>query len=527
MDKVVNIICFVTALLYMFVRFKYELQMFQQNSYRNARYLKWLESNSLSFTRILNFLVFLFTYYFITNNFIDSGYVKIIISTLFAILIFVELRKKYKKRLVFTHRAIRLYTTAGFIALFLAMGVFVVTKSVDYTILTIMLLSALSFIVLIIANTLNSPLEWLINRRYYCDAKRILAQNKNIIIIAITGSYGKTSTKHYLHRILSEKYNVLMTPGSYNTTLGVVRTIREQLKPYHEVFIVEMGAKQQGDITEICDLVRPTIGILTSVGEQHLESFKTIAAVQRTKFELIDALPKSGLAVLNADFEHIVSREVDNVDNVQYYSNSNCDVDYYIDDIKYSNLGTNFTIENKSGSQVGLFTKIVGSHNLSNILAAHIVANNLGVDIDAIRYAVSHIEQVEHRLNISKTSAGITIIDDAFNSNPNGAEMALEVLGGFTSGRRIVVTPGLIELGERQFTYNQKFGNQVAKSADYVIVVGLYNREAIMKGLLESSFDKDSIYMASSFADAIIHLNGILTKGDIVLYENDLPDTFK
>ena len=421
----------------------------------------------------------------------------------------------------------RLYTTSVIASISLSSSIFIWSGNINYVILAILFLVVLSFAVLIISNIINSPLERAINKSYYNDAKRILEQHRNLIIIGITGSYGKTSTKHYLHRILSEKYNVLMTPGSYNTTLGVIRTVRESLKPYHDIFIVEMGAKQPGDIKEICDLVHPTIGILTSVGEQHLESFKTIENVQKTKFELIDSLGLEGLAVLNHDFEYVASKEVTNTSNVKYYSASDSSVDYYLDNINYSNLGTSFSIDGKEQLSVDFFTQIVGSHNLSNILASTIVARELGVGDNLIKYAVSHIEQVEHRLNIRKTSTGITIIDDAFNSNPSGAKMALDVLSRFQTGKRIIVTPGLIELGDKQIQHNTTFGSQISSCADYVIVVGEYNRDAIINGLRSSSFDENKIYTAPTFTDAVSHLNGVLSSGDVVLYENDLPDTFK
>lgn len=318
-----------------------------------------------------------------------------------------------------------------------------------------------------------------------------------------------------------------MTPGSFNTTLGVIRTVREQLKPYHEIFIVEMGAKQSGDIKEICELVHPSIGIITSIGEQHLESFKTIENVQKTKFELIDSLPEDGLAVLNYDYPYIASRKVENVKNKIYYSFTDNAVDYFIDSIKYSSKGTEFTVHAKNGPAEELSTKIVGKYNLSNILAGYIVAKYLKIEPMSIKYAVSHIEQVEHRLNIRQTPGGITIIDDAFNSNPNGAEMALEVLGGFTTGKRIIITPGFIELGNRQFDYNYNLGRQITSNADYSIIVGSYNRDALTKGLNDSDFNKQNLYLASSFNDAVNHLKGILSNGDVVLYENDLPDTFK
>ncbi|MDR1096664.1 MAG: UDP-N-acetylmuramoyl-tripeptide--D-alanyl-D-alanine ligase [Tannerella sp.] len=521
MDTVIPVLCLVSSFAFLMIRFKYELQMMQQNSYRNDRYAKWLKSDLSSINRILISGAFV-----ISAIFLNHTWLKIII-TLFSVAgIFYELTRKYKKALVYTHRAIRLHLTASLVSLLSVAAAFFFTGNFNVPLLTVWLLDVLSFAVLMLSNKMNAPVESAINRGYRKDAKRILEQHKDLIVIGITGSYGKTSTKHYLHRILSEKYNVLMTPGSYNTTLGVIRTVREHLKSCHEVFIVEMGAKQTGDIKEICDLVHPSIGILTSVGEQHLESFKTIENVQKTKFELIDSLPENGLAVLNADFEHITSRRVNHVKTF-YYSFSNDRADCHIEDVRYSNSGTSFTVKQKDGTTDSFSTKITGRHNLSDILAGILVAGYLNVEKNATGYAVNHIEQVEHRLNIRQTQAGITIIDDAYNSNPHGAEMALEVLKGFQSGKRIIVTPGMIELGDRQFDCNYTFGKQLSDAADYVIIVGAYNREAIVKGLKDGGFDEEKLYQASSFNDAMKHINPRLAKGDVILYENDLPDTFK
>jgi len=522
MEKIIIICCLVLSFIYLLSRLKFELQMMQQNSYRNSRYIKWYRSDLSNPIRIAIFILFI-----LSSVLSGNLYILILIILFSSWGIFYEAKKKYKKKLVFTRRATRLYITSVIISLLTIGIIYFIWKNAEYAVSTVLLLNIFSFTILIISNLLNSPIEKSINRKYYNEAKQILQQNKDLIIIGITGSYGKTSTKHYLYRILSEKYNVLMTPGSFNTTLGVIRTVREQLKPYHEIFIVEMGAKQSGDIKEICELVHPSIGIITSVGEQHLESFKTIENVQKTKFELIDSLPEDGLAVLNYDYPYIASRKVENVKNKIYYSFTDNAVDYFIDSIKYSSKGTEFTVHAKNGPAEELSTKIVGKYNLSNILAGYIVAKYLKIEPMSIKYAVSHIEQVEHRLNIRQTPGGITIIDDAFNSNPNGAEMALEVLGGFTTGKRIIITPGFIELGNRQFDYNYNLGRQITSNADYSIIVGSYNRDALTKGLNDSDFNKQNLYLASSFNDAVNHLKGILSNGDVVLYENDLPDTFK
>ncbi|GHU62963.1 Mur ligase [Bacteroidia bacterium] len=523
MNIIISIFCTLSALTCLFVKLRYELQMMQQNSYRNSRYLNWLKKDLLSQRRIIEVAILL-----LLGFLADNIHICVLASIVFIILIVKELRMKYKKKLVFTSRAIRLYFTAGLAAALVAFVVFEYSdENIGHVIQVVSLMTVLSFLVLIIANIINIPVEKMISRWFYNDAKKILEKNPNLTVIGITGSYGKTSTKHFLYRMLSEDSSVLMTPGSYNTLLGVVRTIRENMKPYHDFFIVEMGAKQAGDIKEICDLVHPTVGILTSVGEQHLESFKAIENVQKTKFELIDALPLEGIAILNDDYEYIKNRPVYNVQNVIRYSFANQKADYYLDDIHYTKEKTNFTVKGKKEAANTFNTKIVGSHNLSNILASYIASKYLRIKKTSIEYAISQLEQVEHRLSISRTPQGITIIDDAFNSNPMGASMALDVIKEFRTGKRIVVTPGMIELGAKQYDLNFGFGKKMAVSCDYTIVVGSYNRDSIINGLHSNDFDKNNIFPAATFKDAVIHLNSILKSGDVVLYENDLPDTFK
>ncbi|MBR2629479.1 MAG: UDP-N-acetylmuramoyl-tripeptide--D-alanyl-D-alanine ligase, partial [Alistipes sp.] len=385
-------------------------------------------------------------------------------------------------------------------------------------------------IVMLTANLLNKPWEALIARWYYNDAKRILRSMPDLTIIGITGSFGKTSTKHYLYRILSEKYNVLMTPGNSNTTLGVIRTIREYLKPHHQIFIVEMGAKQRGDIKEICDLVNPSIGIVTAVGEMHLETFGSIEGVLKTKFELIEALPTSGLGVINIDSQPIADAHLKHHCNTITYSVENSDADYRATEVNYSPHATSFGVNVKGDVSEGYVTHLAGRGNILNLLAAIAVADELKVPASMQKRAIRQIEQIEHRLSIKTTAAGITIIDDAYNSNPAGAQMALEVLRDFKlkeGGRRIVVTPGFVEMGESQQRNNRQLGRNIAESADWAFVVNKVNRDAIVQGLNEREFAAERLVIADSFAEASEKLAQMMISGDVILYENDLPDSFK
>ncbi len=257
-----------------------------------------------------------------------------------------------------------------------------------------------------------------------------------------------------------------------------------------------------------------------------MSSIKTIENVQRTKFELVDSLPADGFAVVNNDFPYAASRPVSNVEAVHYGISSVDGALWRAVDIVYSADGTDFTVVGP-GVEMRMHTRLVGECNISNLLAAVVMALHYGMTPEKIRFAVADIRQVEHRLSIKRTPGGVTIIDDAFNSNPTGSAMALDVLGAMKGGRRIVITPGMIELGARQEELNREFGRKIAASADIAIVVGQYNRDAILAGLSDGDMADAGIILADTFAQAQHTLQTMVRQGDTMLYENDLPDTFK
>lgn len=525
-DFILTLLVCAAALADMFFVYSRDLMMLQQNSYRNERYLRWYSQAKESTATGRLFCMVAFFLMVLGRVPAVLTYPAVIIILLWQT--FSLARKKYKKPLVRTKRVNRIFLVMWLLTAIIAVlpGIFFGLKVSAAVFVGLLWISPL---ILLASNVILAPVEKHINRKFYNEAAAILASMPSLKVIGITGSYGKTSTKHYLHRILSEHFSTTMTPGSFNTTLGVIRTIREHLRPYDEVFIVEMGAKQPGDIKEIAELVHPRAAIITAVGEQHLETFKTIGNVQKTKFELVDALPADGFAVLNNDFPYVANRKVGNVEALRYAVSHPAKADFRATDIRYSSHGTTFRIEGKSLAEpLELQTALVGECNVSNLVGAVIVALRLGVPADKIRYAVSQIEQVEHRLSIRRIPGGMTIIDDAFNSNPEGSRMAMEVLGMMKDeGKRIVITPGMIELGERQREANRQFGEYIAANADVAIIVGEYNRDAILEGISRKKMPGDNVYATDTFAEAQALLLRIGRPGDIVLYENDLPDTFK
>ena len=314
-----------------------------------------------------------------------------------------------------------------------------------------------------------------------------------------------------------------MTPESYNTPMGVVKTVRGSLRATHEIFICEMGAKWVGDIKELCDIVHPQHGVITSIGPQHLESFKTLDAVKNTKFELADALPQDGMLFLNNDDENIRAHGSKRPFISYGIENKS---DYTASDISVSERGTTFTVTGPDGEKESFSTRLIGRHNVLNITGAIAVSNKFGIPLSELKGQVRRLEGVPHRLELKKKN-GVTLIDDAYNSNPSGTKAALEALRLF-EGYKILVTPGMVELGEKQEELNREFGANAAKVCDYVVLVGKKQAVPIRTGLLDAGYPEKKIFVADTIEEALTHVYAIGSNGQqkIVLLENDLPDNY-
>lgn len=520
-----EVVLAVVALFLATVVCRHDLHMLQQNSYYNSRYMRFLRGSDE--VTSLPRLVLLVALLFMMTTFGMLSWLPLIpAAILVAVAWLVRGREsRSKDPLKLTSRARTIYFTT--LALMFLLSVIVgIASTVGDGLRVLVALLVLSPLIMLLANLLLTPVEAFKRHRYASIAREHLQSQPRTVVIGITGSYGKTSTKHFLTRILSEHYSTLMTPGGYNTTAGVEITIQNYLKPYHEYFVCEMGAKKGGDVKEICDIVSPRMGIITAVGEMHLETFGSIENVQRTKFELADALPDDGFLLVNNDFPMAANRVVTNVVCRHYSVRPGNDVDYWAEDISYSASGTDFIYCSRDGERIELHTRLVGESNISNLIASVAMARHLGVPADKIRFAMLQIEPVEHRLDI-KSVGGITMIDDAYNTNPIGARMALDVLGSMKGGKRIVVTSGMIELGDRQYELNRDLGEYIASHADVAIVIGEYNREAILDGIRAGGMAADAVYTVSTLQEAFAVRDTLLVAGDTWLLQPQLPDTFK
>ncbi len=533
------IVCAVAAVFtaLLFVRKTlFSVHMLQQSAYRNSDFLKWCDDNLsvISGGYELFIIALSLAFFLLTRNFQDSFFLSLINGTISLVLL--SFRnfpiKKYstknaKKPLVFTARVKRLlvaeftlFVLLTLVMLYISLG-FRTFIPVAYYIL---LSTVFNHVFTAFANIVVRPIELLINRHYIKDAKSILAKMKNLKIIGVTGSYGKTSSKYILSRILSEKFETLMTPESYNTPMGVVKTVRGSLKPTHEIFVCEMGAKYRKDIKELCDLVHPGYGIVTSIGPQHLESFKTLRNIIDTKMDLVGALADKRCAVLNMENKYI-SQEAP-AESVGYSVEYVKGTDYWAEDISYGPEGVKFTLCTTTGKRVCFESKLLGKHNILNIVGAVAMAEQVGMSAEEAVLPVKRLESVPHRLQLKVKAGGITIIDDAFNSNIEGAKSAVEVLGSFPVGGRILITPGIVEAGDKEFELNYEFASSIGNNCDYVILVGKKQTEPMQKGLSDTNFNAENIFVAEDLKEAISVMNSLAKEGSTVLFENDLPDLY-
>lgn len=532
----ISILCAVLTLPAFLYVLRYNLHMFQLNGYKNGEHIHWLKKNVSR-----QYLLILIGISGILSMCLP-GIVTLLLQTA-AVLIcmkyYLYLKKtNTKKKLVYTARVKRLILTDSILVILLLVltGVFLGVSRIAgaFAILTM-----LQIIALVIVNWINRPVEGMINQHYINDAKKKLRSVPDLTVIGVTGSYGKTSVKYYLDTLLKEHFEVLITPESYNTPMGVVKTIRSSLKPSHQIFICEMGARHVGDIKEICDIVHPEHGIITSVGPQHLETFYNMDNIVNTKFELADALPEVGLLFLNGDNEYIrnhsgkyknkifyttgewakareLESQIEEGEVPQYYQTG---------DVKFSRTGTEFTVTAPDGEKETFQMRLLGEHNVINVAGAVAVANTLGIPLKQLKVPVRRIQPVAHRMQLLERG-NYTIIDDAFNSNPVGSRAAVETLKQF-EGVRILITPGMVELGEKEEEYNYKFGTYAADCCDYILLVGEKHTAPIHKGVLESGFSQERCRVFEKLEDALSFAYSIKAEGHkFILLENDLPDNY-
>lgn len=530
----------INSVLLFFVATKF-LLVFQQCGYHGGRYMKWLKHKDTPYMSRLMLLCLLALLFFAVLSMccisIEATLSSLVgfSAYLFFVIVYINTESSVNAKIPLkkTKRLVRLCITYTILAFALTFGLLVgidylafligdnVVAALRYCILCLMPL--LVPFILLGAYCINEPFEYLARSHYYRIA-HIKLNSIDVIKIAITGSFGKTSVKEILKTILSQKYRVLATPSSYNTPLGIALTVKN-LDSTHDILITEMGARQKGDIKLLANMVKPHYGVLTGVNNQHLESFGSIENTKDTKFELFEYLQKDGVGFFSADNANAL--ELSQRFTGEKYLSGTVGEDNLVTatDITHSVKGMTFTLNIKGEKPVKCTTTLLGEHSVRNICLASAVAYKIGLSPREIATGINRLQSVGHRLELMPNNKNIIVIDDSYNASVDSVNAAMDVLDTF-EGRKIVVTPGLIELGKVEALANFEMGKVLAKHADLVIVIGKHNAVMLINGLLEGGMAREDIRFAKTLNKGNEMLNGLIKEGDVVLFENDLPDNY-
>ena len=408
---------------------KNTLHMFQQNRYELRRYLPWLIGEvkyQIKHNKLWLLIIALYAVLALIAHFSSVLAPAMVIGINLALALYLHYQDRSKvkiKPLVFTNRVKRQAVVMFILISIMIMLIWPYSWNIRIIFSPLLILS--TWVLLFLVALITAPFEAMVKRSFIQQAKNILKGQASLIKIGVTGSYGKTSTKNILNEVLSESFYTLASPASFNSPMGLTITFRGLLKSVHQVFIAEMGADKVGEIEFLSQFIQPKIGIITSIGPQHLNTFKNIENIIKEKMRLAENLPSDGCAVLNIDNDYIRNYKLKNNCKVITYAIDH-DADIMAKDIKYSPNGSQFNVYTKD-QVISFKTRLLGKHNIANILSAIAVGLYLNITFEQLQHAVAQVNYIEHRLQL-KTINGFQYIDNAFNSNPEGSKMSLDVL---------------------------------------------------------------------------------------------------
>ena len=437
-----------------------------------------------------------------------------IIAFLLGDIFYLIYRRKSKtfRRPKFTKKAILIIISV----MLLEGGMFILKH--DWVALIILLVARFFLIagVVYVFNIFTNVLKKIIIKK----ATRKLKTYKNLKVIGITGSYGKTTVKKFLDHMLSQKFKVVSTPRNINTEIGVANFILKTNFSDKEIFIVEMGAYTEGDIKLICDMVKPTIGILTAINEQHISLFGDIRKTQKTKYELLRSLPKDGLAITNMDNKYCIEF-LDELDCqvATFGMDESLDPTIFVKDIQKSKNGAIYTIKLKDREEAVVESNMRGSYNVTNVMPCVLVASYLKIDRETIIESTKNLPQTIKILQYGNCK----IIDDSYNSNPDGFKAKLDYMNNFkTEKRRIIITRGMLELGDKSDEIHETMAGEIAYATDELVITRPDFVKPLKKGAvgLKYHLDIKTIFESNKLLKYIKELKNT---NSVILLENKMP----
>lgn len=543
------VLCAAPVLWLIFERGRTLLMFFQQEEYAYGRFLYWWVSR-LAVDRLATALYLVGAVATIsdigTGDLVIISVGALILAPFVGVIVSRQTKAEAKKPLVMTARASRILIFFCFFAfLFLVAGsLYARVTPLDFETLRLPLFAFMMIgliqgmpLIILLADLALKPLENRIKKRYLKEAKTklsLLAPR----IIAITGSFGKTSTKNILAHILGSTAPTLATPGSVNTEMGITRIIREQLKPHHRFFLVEMGAYGPGSIARLCALTPPEASMITAVGPAHYERFKSLDAVADTKFEIAEACVDHGGPVIlseNGIPQEFRQRKMATVDANYTLVGPNGTIELVekrqssqgVEVVLRETLETGEDLEPQV-EEIALRAPLFGLHQAENVALAAVMARKLGLPWQIIKAALRNAPQIRHRLEVSRAAGQATILDDAYNSNPRGFKAALDVLPLLAkpTGKRILITPGMVELGSLHDQEHRKMGLAAAKICSHILVV-TPDRIPSFVDAVKKSHGNAILETYPTQKAAEDRLKTLAGEGDAILYENNLPDLYE
>ena len=390
-----------------------------------------------------------------------------------------------------------------------------------------------------LACALTAPLERRLAERFVHDAADRLARVAPTVV-AVTGSYGKTSTKNHIRHLVEGSRSVVATPASFNNRAGLARAVNEHLADGTDIFVAEMGTYGPGEIAALCRWCPPAVSVITAVGPVHLERFGSEDAILAAKSEIVAGVPDAVLCVDDPRLAALADRLAASGTRVVRCSATDRSADVAV---VRSDDG-----DGSGGRELAAHVVVVDSVEVAgplvlpagvqpaNLACAVAVARVLGISSADVAPRLATLPAVDHRLAATRGQGGFDILDDTYNSNPAGASAALAALAATPARRRAVVTPGMVELGDRQTAENRAFGQAAAGAADLVVVVGRTNRRALMAGARaggarpvgarRDGAGGPTVRWVADRPSAVALVREELGPGDAVLYENDLPDHY-
>ena len=405
--------------------------------------------------------------------------------------------------LAWTNRLRRLGLVAG---LLLAVA-YLLGGLLDFPFLVVVALFALPFAI-DLALLLLHPVEKSLGRKWVNRAARKLDAVR-AEVVAITGSYGKTTAKNYVAHLLAGSRRTVASPASFNNRMGLARAINENLTPGTEVFIAEMGSYGRGEIAELCRWIPPKVAAIVAIGPVHLERFRSEENIVAAKAEILD---KAEIGVISVDHPLLADLARERSGSLE------------IIEVSTGDLGRVRVADGSIEVDGHILAPMPKAAFGDNLAVAIGVCLALGIDVNSLAGRLGDLPVAKHRQSVMVSDGGFSIIDDTFNSNPVGARSGLRLLEeAGKGGRTAVVTPGMVELGPVQERENKAFAAEAADTADHLVIVGHTNRKALLEGSVNR---RASVTVAGSREEAVSWVRGNLRSGDAVLYENDLPDHY-